>query len=251
MRSLVLSIVLFTFPGIALAQSTPDDSRVEEARLHYEQGALAFRTSRWLECAQHFERSFTLVFAPELLYNVGICYQRAYDTTHDLDNLRRGVAAFRRYVRELPNSEDVADVQSRVGTMVAILDRLTPVPDPQTEEEPEEVVPDPDLTEVTEEIVPDLPEVIPPPPAGFQFVWTTASGVATIVSLIATISLGAVADAQYQHLSSGCGMTPSGCTAGEINSVDSLATATNVMIGVTSALAISAGVSFAFEFGGL
>jgi hypothetical protein len=251
MRSLVFVFVLFLLPCTALAQQATDDASIEEARLHYEQGALAFRTSRWLDCAQHFERSFTLVFAPELLYNIGLCYQRAYDTTHDVDNLHRGVAAFRRYLRELPNSDDRVDVQTRIGTMTSLLESLAPPPETQPEPEPEpEVAPEPE-PEVVPDPEPPVEEIPPPPPQGFQFVWTTSFGVATILSLVTTISLGAVADAQYHQLASGCGLTPSGCTPGEISNVDSLSLATNVMIGVTSALAVAAGVSFAFEFGGL
>jgi hypothetical protein len=249
MRSLVFVFVLFLLPCTALAQQATTDAQIEEARLHYEQGALAFRTSRWLDCAQHFERSFTLVFAPELLYNIGLCYQRAYDTTHDIDNLHRGVAAFRRYLREIPTSDDRADVQTRIGTMTALLESMAPPP--EVEAEPE-VVPEPDpQPEIIADPEPPVEEIPPPPPQGFQFVWTTSMGVATILSLVTTISLGAIADAQFHQLSSGCGLTPMGCTSAEISNLDSLSLATNVMIGVTSALAVAAGVSFAFEFGGL
>jgi hypothetical protein len=115
-------LLLMLTPTSTRAQVS--DLRTEEARRLYELGVIAFEEEQWPACAEYFERSFALVSAPELLFNVGRCYGRSGDASGDVEDLRRAVAALSRYLRELPEASDRAVTETEIATLQARIGQL-------------------------------------------------------------------------------------------------------------------------------
>lgn len=244
-----LVLVVFWVPSPVSAQEVPS-SVVDEARVAFTEGAGAFRESRWLDCAQSFERSFSLLFAPELLYNIGLCYQRAAAALPDVEAtplLERAVAAYRRYLRELPDAEDAPRVRSELSDLTSRMTRASPprevvTPEPVPEVVPQEMPP----TEVPVMGVPVSPPVEVRPRGEFPF--TIVTGALTLVSTAIAVGLGLHAQSLYSGLASTCGQTPEGCADARISEVGSFALGANIMWAVSGLALIGTSVSFVVEF---
>lgn len=250
-----LFMVLLTFVPVASAQTPPSREAIQQAQEHFNRAELAFRQERWLDCATHFEQSFTTIFAPELLYNVGLCYERAADTMGDADSIpymERAVGAYTRYLRELPQAPDVAGIRVRLDDLRVLLTRAraavaaeeaeeetveeTPLPEPVLVEE------DPSEDLVTEDIA-----VVAPVDRGFGFGWTVTGAAFTLASFVTAIGLSIGAQEQFNDLAATCGQTPAGCSPSDVESVTTLATGANAMYVVSGILLAATGVAFGLE----
>ena len=225
---IVSALLLWATPLQAQAQ-TPED----EARALFATGSTAFEEARWLDCAHLFERSFMIAFRPALLYNVGLCYQRATGALSDADAtplLERAVAAYRRYLRELPDATNAERVQMSISDIQSRLDSMTP-------------------TIVTETPTPEVePEAAPVTVARNEFPFTIVTGALTLVSTALAIGLGLHAQSLYSDLSSTCGQTPAGCNEARISEVGSFSLGANLMWVLSGLALVGTSVSFAIEF---
>ena len=232
---IVSALLLWATPLQAQAQ-TPED----EARALFATGSTAFEEARWLDCAHLFERSFMIAFRPALLYNVGLCYQRATGALSDADAtplLERAVAAYRRYLRELPDATNaervqmsISDIQSRLDSMAAAVVTETPTP-------PVDVV----SVEVE-------PEAAPVTVARNEFPFTIVTGALTIISTAIAIGLGLHAQSIYSGLSSTCAQTPEGCAEARISEVGSYSLGANLMWVLSGLALVGTSISLAVEF---
>lgn len=244
LRQMMIFVLIGTFvPSLALAQDL--DPTVAEAREHFSRGEMAYRQERWLDCATHFEASFQSVFAPELLYNIGLCYERASDTRDDIESIpymERALSAYTRYLRELPNSADALSVSIRVEDLRILLARARSVEIDEAEEveenipPPEEAAP-PEVTEPEESAAVDLtvPE-LPPLDRGFGFGWTLTGAAFTVASFVVAVGLGLAASECYSN---------SSCTSSEGYALQSGA---NTLFLVSGTLLAATGVAFGLEF---
>lgn len=248
----VIVVVLLWVPLPSLAQ--PAQSPVDEAREHFLRGQLAFNQQRWLACAEAFEASFEAIFAPELLYNVALCYERAADEIGEslsLSYRERALAAYTRYLRELPNASDFNDVQARVQELRSLVARLrelssaeVEVPEPQEEESLllREAPSPPSIPPFSPVAVPVTRDT------GFTYEWTVITGSATLLSFLVAVGLSLVAQAQFDSLVSSCGQTPQGCSPAQVEGVSSLVTGANALYASSGVLLGVTAVSFALEF---
>jgi len=245
MRNLHVFLVfsLLVFPAAVSAQT-----REESARAHFESGNRAFAESRWIDCAQEFEQSFAIVHASELLYNVGACYQRAAGALPDAvarPLLERALAAYQRYLRELPEASDAVTVRTVISDLTGRLARMpseaavAPEPEPQPDVAP---TPEPPV-----EALPEPEEPVLTVPRG-DYTFTIAAGALTLVSAAIAIGLGVHASDLYSNLSATCGQTVSGCSEAQISEISSFALGANIMYAVSGIALIGTGLSFAFEF---
>ena len=227
---IVSALLLWATPLQAQAQ-TPED----EARALFATGSTAFEEARWLDCALLFERSFMIAFRPALLYNVGLCYQRATGALSDADAtplLERAVAAYRRYLRELPDATNAERVQMSISDIQSRLDSMTP-------------------TIVTETPTPEVevePEAAPVTVARNEFPFTIVTGALTIISTAIAIGLGLHAQSIYSGLSSTCGQTPEGCAEARISEVGSYSLGANLMWVLSGLALVGTSISLAVEF---
>lgn len=244
-------ILIFSAPLYAQA---PSPELREQARVRFDEGRTAFAESRWEDCAHSFEESFALIFAPELLYNAALCYQRAAESLPDTEArplLERGLSAYQRYLREIPNASDadevrrvVVDLQGRLLRMAPRVEIVTvPVPPPlpvsETEvasEEGDEVEPNPFTLREPERR------------ARGDYTGTILSGVTAVVSFVAALGLGIHAQDLYGNLSRTCGQQMGGCSPTLIREVESFSLAANFLYGVAGVAVVGAGIAFGFEF---
>lgn len=237
----VLSLLLATLGAVSPLSA---QSASESARLHFESGTLAFNEARWLDCARDFEASFQGVFAPELLYNVGLCYQRASNAVPDAEAaplLERSLAAYRRYLRELPDSEDAVRIQRESADLQA---RLTRIQEMQAQTpDPEPIVQEP-----TPPPAPPVPELVFESVPRGQYPVTILAGALTLVSAVIAIGLGVHAQDLYNGLSATCGRTDAGCSMDSINEVSTFALASNIMYGVSGVFLAGTAIGFGLEF---
>jgi len=253
MRFTAIVFVLLCVPCVTFAQEQEiTEDQINRSRELYVLGEEAYINRQWAQCADNFERSFSIVFSPELLYNIGRCYEELATTSGDPTHYGRAITAYTRYIREA-HVEDTDALDLKIYRLSEALAHL---------EESTEIVYDYDSVLVPEEEVFDEPVVTsyhppaliprnretPVPDSRFWWPATLYLGTATFVMLVATIITGVISLTTYNDLESTCGGTTAGCDSNDISKVNSLSTATNVLIGLTGALLVATGVAFYFEF---
>lgn len=253
-RLLVLTLVLLS-ASVVSAQSPPISAAVRvRAQASFDEGTTAFHEARWTDCARAFEESFLLLFAPELLFNVGLCYQRAAESLPDSEArplLERSLSAYQRYLREIPQASDrdsvriiVSDLRSRVSRMAATEEAVSEAPP-----SPPTLPPVPSAEGVpvpVEETAPPIEEAPVFQVSRGEFPFTLSSGILSAVSLAVGIGLGVYAQDLYSNLTLTC--SQAGCPEDRIQEVSSFATGANVMFTLSGLSLTGAGVAFGFEF---
>lgn len=113
-RSVCLSFfwalaLTFTTAGVCFAQDT---ARYEEVR---GQAKSAFASGNYEEAAQLFREAFDISPKGNLLYNIGLCYERA-------GNVQQAVIYYERFVQALPDSPKRPAVQQKIAGLKTQLD---------------------------------------------------------------------------------------------------------------------------------
>lgn len=249
----LVAALTLAWTSVADAQSS-----AEAARTYFESGTLAFDEARWIDCAHDFERSFALVFAAELLYNIGLCYERAARALPDAQArplLERALAAYQRYVRELPAASDAGSVRVAIADLQARLEGAEgAVVEEATEAEEPAVSPPRSSSEAVEAEAASA--AAPAGPEGDEtgarsaptYAITITGAALTVVALAVAIGLGAHAQGVYSRLASTCGATAAGCTEGQISEVADLSTGANAMYVAAGVMLAGTAVGFAIEF---
>ena len=104
LASIAICGLLFALTPSALAEPLDTDA---EARALYEAGRIAFDQGRFEAALRYFEGSYELSGRPALLFNIGTA----------ADRLRRdetALKAFRRYLKEVPDSPERPGVVARI-----------------------------------------------------------------------------------------------------------------------------------------
>lgn len=86
------------------------DEEKAEARRHFESGGARYKDGEFREAIDHFERAYEITHAPELLYNVGKCYE-------ELEEGERAVENYEMYLRMKPDAEDSHEVRERIDRL--------------------------------------------------------------------------------------------------------------------------------------
>jgi tetratricopeptide (TPR) repeat protein len=115
MRLLASLVILLTTSSV-FAQAAPDTD-LELAKAHYKTGELYYARGRFPDAAREFEEAYRLSHRSDLLYNMG----KSYDGVGDY---AKALAAYRRWLAEVPNGADRGDVTSRVSAMEGLVGRL-------------------------------------------------------------------------------------------------------------------------------
>lgn len=101
--------VAITCGGICFA----DD--IAAARMHYERGTTLFDLQRYAEAAKEYEAAFEAKSDPALLFNIGQAYRFAGDYA-------KALAAYRSYLRRVPEAENRSDVERRITELQKLND---------------------------------------------------------------------------------------------------------------------------------
>lgn len=247
----------------AIAQPMTQHDRENLARHYYTAGVQAYEAENWLLCAERFEQSFTLVFAPEILYNIGRCYERYIgeqegEVAYQLYD--RAIAAFTRYLTDSPDAADADDIREGILRLRAArpdpgLQRAPHVPDPEPEEvaappEEEVILPSPQPEVTVDPVISPVLTVEPAPP-GPEFILTPIAGATTAAALVAAIALGVAAQNRFNDLERICAQGPDGCSDADIAGMHSMADSANILYITAGVLGAGTGALFALEYTGV
>jgi tetratricopeptide (TPR) repeat protein len=103
-----LLLALLLAPLCAWAAPSPVD--IELAKAHFKTGEIYYEAGRYPDAAREFEEAFRLTGRVELLYNMGRSYDRVGDSV-------RALAAYRRLLKEVPDSKDALEVKERIEAL--------------------------------------------------------------------------------------------------------------------------------------
>lgn len=214
----------------ARAQEAETDLTDEEARSLFEAGRAAFTAGRFEDALGHFQRAYELSGRPMLLFNIG----------QSFDRLRRdeeALSTFERYLTDVPDAPNRAQVEARVAIMQAAVAEA----EEQAELRALDTPPDSVGAEESEgdPAAPDSPSRRRP------FAWVSAGASVGFVGLAATFWL--LGDGEYDDLAQSCGTR--GCTDEEIDasSLHTFDVLTNVSIALSVAAAATSIVLFIVE----
>ncbi len=118
-------VAVFPAPGSAfVAQEEAEEPSVqddteeltqeqkEEARHHFIAGGKRYKEGEYQAAIDHFELAYDITHAPELLYNIGRCYE-------ELGNKSRAASRYEMYLQLSPDVEDSDQVRARIDSMKA------------------------------------------------------------------------------------------------------------------------------------
>jgi tetratricopeptide (TPR) repeat protein len=187
------------------------EARDAEARALFEAGRIAFRDGRFGDARDHFVRSHELSGRDELLYNIASSQDRLRDD-------EAALATYEAYLEALPDAENRAEVEARIGALRAAL-------------ESEEGAP-----------------VATVPSGGPTVIATFVTGGLALVTGGLAIGFWVAANDQYASLERGCFVT-GGCDDLEIgaSNVESSVTLTNVFLVSSLVLAAATAVVLPIE----
>jgi len=256
---IIIVFVLLASPVLAHAQSdpapAPSPQAREQARQLFERGTLAYQQERWQACAERFEASFVLVFAPALLYNIGVCYENAAEGDSEARYFDRSARAFARYIREAGETQDLQDVRHHLAVVQERLQTLSQAtPDP----EPQAVPTAPVLEAAAPPVAPVAPAAVPSPVTAspvvevaipthhFRFRWTAVSAGVTAASSLLSLAYGL----SSRHVGDACRQSGD-CSPQKIASINSTgnrrARMSNVFLGISAVALAGTGLSLSLE----
>lgn len=85
----------------------PSEEQREEARVHFVAGSDYFSKGEYDKAIPEFQKAYAVVFSPEILYNIGRCYE-------ELGKEQEAIYNYEMYLRLYPNAEDAEDVHHRI-----------------------------------------------------------------------------------------------------------------------------------------
>ena len=121
--ALVISVLLIGVAVSAAAQDASGTDEISEARALFIAGRSAFNEGRYESALDYFQRSYSLSGRSVLLFNVAQC----------LDRLRRdeeALAAFEKYLQEVPEAENRTEVESRIEILKSAIASRQQAPAP-------------------------------------------------------------------------------------------------------------------------
>jgi tetratricopeptide (TPR) repeat protein len=158
------------------AWATGADARVRGAREHYEQAVAHYNLDEFAPALAEFREAYRLKPDPSFLFNIAQCHRKLGETDAALD-------FYRKYLRNLPNAPNRADVERMIADLRAQRAESAPAPAPPAPPAPPDTTPS-----APEPATPVVPLATPtasqaalepgPPPAGRAeaLVATTAGG---------------------------------------------------------------------------
>ncbi|MEO6951095.1 MAG: PEGA domain-containing protein [Polyangia bacterium] len=118
--ALVLSLSLVavgTVHAQDLTPATPTSDDLALAKAHYKTGELNYAANKLVEAAKEFEEAYRLSQRPELLYNMGKCYDKLGDP-------RGALVVYRRFLETVKDSPDRPFIEKRTAELNLVIAHL-------------------------------------------------------------------------------------------------------------------------------
>jgi tetratricopeptide (TPR) repeat protein len=209
MKTGVVVLLLCAASSLARAED------LDKARRYFQAGVEAYDEGKYEIALREFQHAHALSHNPELYFNMAACEE------HE-NHFQAASLLLRQYVIEKPNADDRSKVEARIKVLEEreeAIHRLPGTePPPLTHHEP------------------------PPKPAPVMkpnWVPTIIGASITGALGIGAIAAGAYALSEHSELQGSCGKTAAGCTSAQESAMKSAALATDVLIGLTAAAAIT------------
>jgi tetratricopeptide (TPR) repeat protein len=175
----------------SLSTANADPARLREARAHYEQAVAYYNLDEYAPALAEFREAYRIKPDPSFLFNIAQCHRRLGQNDAALDY-------YRKYLRNLPDAPNRADVERMVAELHAKETAPPPDPTPAPVATPTPApVPPPQL-----EAPPPAPEAAlvatptppPPQPSPIYKRWWFWTGVGVIV--VSAVVIGVVASSK-------------------------------------------------------
>lgn len=200
------------------------DGAEERARLHFQSGASYYESGSYEDALREFRRAYELSGRPELLYNISVCYQQ-------LGQLEPAIAHLRRYLDEVEEIPNRANLELRAENLQRRLDRERAESDAHVEGSPE---PEPEAEGETEPSAAREP-ITPPPPEGASSDPNVGAIVGFSVAAVGVIMAGVFGGLTLAEDSSlGDSCSPA-CSAEQVSTLQTFALVTDIGFGVALA----------------
>lgn len=105
-------MVLLAIMLAAGAASAQGDSDVDRARFHFMAGRAYYDDARYPDAAREFEEAYRLTEHPDVLYNLGLTYER-------MGRARDAIDHYRRYLEAVPEAPEAAQIYDRIRRLEA------------------------------------------------------------------------------------------------------------------------------------
>lgn len=100
---------------LAMGAGAAHADDIAAAKMHYERGTTLFDLQRYDEAAKEYEAAFEAKNDAALLFNIGQAYRFAGNHT-------KAIAAYRSYLRRLPDAPNRAEVELRISELQKLVD---------------------------------------------------------------------------------------------------------------------------------
>jgi tetratricopeptide (TPR) repeat protein len=99
--------------GRALAAAAPDQAaaRRDEAKAAFARGNTAYNLGKYADAIAEFERAYALSRLPEILFNLGQCYRKQWETEQRSEVGRRALHYYEAVIREAPSAKVRPDAE--------------------------------------------------------------------------------------------------------------------------------------------
>jgi hypothetical protein len=222
---------------IALCARTAN-ADVAEAKVHYEKGLALYQLGEYRRALDEFKEAHIAKPDPAFLYNIAQCFRQLGDAENAL-------AFYRRYLSAAPQGSLRAEVEKRTqdleATRAAKAPTTTVAPSSAPPARPRIVMDDSAAAAVATQPSPKVEARRPEPPMPRWVPWVSLGATATF-AVVAAVT-GSAASTRFDELRGSCGMTPAGCSTGEVDSVRTKAHTANAFWILTGVAAIGTGAT--------
>jgi len=113
-KALALMVLVPSLVAAAPKKPAPAPAPVDEkeatARRFYDSGTVLFNRGQFLDAAREFEHAYSEKALPDILYNIGLAYDKGGERMKAVD-------AYRKYVAGMPNAPDCAIARARADVL--------------------------------------------------------------------------------------------------------------------------------------
>ncbi len=108
--------------AVAATAVDPAAARRDEAKAAFTRGNTAYNLGKYADAIAEFERAYALSRLPEILFNLGQCYRKQWETDRRSELGRRALHYYEALVREAPTAKVRPDAEqfiTEIGPAVA------------------------------------------------------------------------------------------------------------------------------------
>jgi tetratricopeptide (TPR) repeat protein len=107
--------------SLAFAQAAPTANDQEAAKAHFMAGSAYYEQANYSDAVKEFTEAYRLSQRPDLLYNIALAYER-------LEKWDDAIDALQKYLRDKPDAQDRAIIQTRIDNLEKRRDAAHPQP---------------------------------------------------------------------------------------------------------------------------